>query len=141
MLDKIYPPARTGYPAVHAARSPTTENEWRTSLRAIFWLLANRLSDIEADFPYITYDFSTVANPYIIPYLHKSIVPLIISGDTSSTTTTEVSLVPARRSRAGASDSDRGVDDGVSIDINSVYLYPSRTTRCLSIQHGHEPTT
>ena len=36
------------------------------------------------------------------------------------------SLVPARRSRAGASDSDGGVGDGVSIDINSVYLYPSR---------------
>ena len=36
-----------------------------------------------------------------------------------------VKLVPARHSRAGASDSDRGVDDGVSIDINSVYLYPS----------------
>ena len=29
-----------------------------------------------------------------------------------------MSLVPARRSRAGASDSDGGVGDGVSIDIS-----------------------
>ena len=37
-------------------------------------------------------------------------------------------LVPARRSRAGASDSDGGVDDGVSLDINSFIIYPSRKT-------------
>ena len=34
--------------------------------------------------------------------------------DTPSPTTTEVSLVPARRSRAGASDSDGGGVDEVS---------------------------
>ena len=35
-------------------------------------------------------------------------------------------LVPARRSRAGASDSDGGGVDGVSYDINEFIIYPSR---------------
>ena len=40
---------------------------------------------------------------------------------------TQLPLVPARRSRAGASDSDRGAVDGVSSDINSFIIYPSKT--------------
>ena len=46
--------------------------------------------------------------------------------DTSSTPPPSESLAPARLRLAGTSDTSVVVGDGVSIDINSVYLYPSR---------------
>ena len=54
---------------------------------------------------------------YIFLYFKKGLLLVYHTG---------TMLVPARRSRAGASDSDRGGVDEVSPDINSVYLYPSR---------------